>query len=71
MGVLLLKCPTTGQEFSTGVELEQDMFKKLPDTVTKARCPRCSLMHNWWTREARWVDCLPAYEWTGVLGRAS
>jgi hypothetical protein len=71
MGVLLLKCPTTGQEFSTGVELEQDTFKKLPDTVTKARCPYCGLMHNWWTREARWVDGFRPNEWAAAFDRAS
>jgi hypothetical protein len=39
MGVLMLKCPQTGQEFSTGIYLEEDSFKRLPDTVTKAACP--------------------------------
>jgi hypothetical protein len=56
MGTLMLKCPTTGQEFSTGIHLEEDSFRKLPDTVTKAHCPRCGLSHNWWTHEARLAD---------------
>jgi hypothetical protein len=53
MGVLMLKCPTTGREFSTGIFAEEDTFKKLPNTVTKATCPHCSRLHSWWTREAR------------------
>jgi hypothetical protein len=53
MGVLMLKCPQTGQEFSTGIYLEEDSFKRLPDTVTKAACPHCGQVHRWWTHDAR------------------
>jgi hypothetical protein len=53
VGVLMLRCPTTGLEFSTGILAEEDTFRKLPDTVTKAACPHCGLLHSWWTREAR------------------
>jgi hypothetical protein len=56
MGVLMLKCPTTGQEFSTGIHLEEDSFQKLPDTVTKSHCPHCGSLHSWWTRDARLSD---------------
>jgi hypothetical protein len=56
MGVLMLKCPQTGREFSTGIHLEEDSFKRLPDTVTKAACPHCSQLHRWWTRDARLSD---------------
>jgi hypothetical protein len=53
MGVLMLKCPTTGREFSTGIHVEEDNFQKLPDTVTKAACPHCSQLHSCWTHDAR------------------
>jgi hypothetical protein len=53
MGVLMLTCPTTGREFSTGIHVEEDSFQKLPDTVTKAACPHCSQLHRWWTHDAR------------------
>ena len=56
MGMLMLKCPTTGREFSTGIHVEQDSFEKLPDTVAKAQCPHCGLSHSWWTHEARLSD---------------
>ena len=52
MGTLMLRCPTTGSEFSTGILADEETFKQLPDTVTKAACPHCGLMHSWWTREA-------------------
>jgi hypothetical protein len=53
MGVVMFKCRTTGREFSTGVYVDEETFKKLPDTVTKAACPHCDRVHAWWTREAR------------------
>jgi hypothetical protein len=53
MGELMLKCPTAGQEFSAGIFADGDTCRKLRNTVTKAVCPRCGHLHNWWTREAR------------------
>jgi hypothetical protein len=71
MGALILNCPTTGRDFSTGINVDQDTFRKLPDTVTKARCPHCGLTHRWWTREARWIDSLPPSQWVEAFDRAS
>jgi hypothetical protein len=70
MGVLMLKCPTTGREFSTGIHVEEDSFKRLPDTVTKAHCPHCGLSHSWWTREARLADTVAPSQ-SGAFDRAS
>jgi hypothetical protein len=56
MGMLMLKCPTTGREFSTGIHVEEDSFKELPDTVTEAHCPHCGASHRWRTQEARYSD---------------
>ena len=53
MGMLMLKCRTTGREFSTGIYTDEETFQKLPNTVTKAACPHCGQLHGWWTREAR------------------
>jgi hypothetical protein len=53
MGMLMLKCRTTGREFSTGIYTDEETFRKLPNTVTKAACPHCGQLHGWWTREAR------------------
>jgi hypothetical protein len=45
MGVLVLKCPTTGREFSTGIHVEEDSLGRLPDTVAEAQCPHCGALH--------------------------
>jgi hypothetical protein len=55
MGVLMLQCRTTGREFSTGIYADEETFRRLPDTVTKAACPHCGRQHRWRTREA-WVS---------------
>ena len=56
MGILMLKCPKTGLEFSTGIQIERESFGRLPNTVTKAACPNCGEVHGWWTKEARLAD---------------
>ncbi len=62
MGALMFRCPTTGLEFSTGIFANEDTFKKLPDTVTKAACPHCGRLHSWWTREARLSEHEPSQQ---------
>jgi DNA-directed RNA polymerase subunit M/transcription elongation factor TFIIS len=69
MGVLMLTCPETGREFSTGIHTDEASFKKLPDTVTKAACPSCGQEHSWWTRQARLSDEAEASR--GALRHAS
>jgi predicted RNA-binding Zn-ribbon protein involved in translation (DUF1610 family) len=56
MGVLILTCPETGQEVSTGIIIEEEGLRRLADTVTKAECPHCGQPHVWWTREGRLSD---------------
>jgi hypothetical protein len=56
MGVLMLMCPTTGREFSTGIFADEETFKTLPNTVTNAACPHCGQLHRWWANEARLAD---------------
>jgi hypothetical protein len=69
MGVLTLKCPATGLDFSTGINTDEATFKKLPNTVTKAACPHCGLTHSWWTREARLIEGTPPLSWSSEASR--
>ena len=52
MGVLTLKCRTTEKMFSTGIRVDEDTFRTLPDIAVRSRCPHCGLVHVWWPREA-------------------
>jgi hypothetical protein len=41
MGVVLIKCPVTGREFSTGLQISANDAPTLPDALSQARCPHC------------------------------
>jgi predicted RNA-binding Zn-ribbon protein involved in translation (DUF1610 family) len=70
MGLLMLTCPTTGREFSTGIHVEEDSFKQLPDAATKSHCPHCGSSHSWRIHEARLADRITPSQ-LGMFDRAS
>ncbi|HLH90146.1 MAG TPA: hypothetical protein VKX28_16980 [Xanthobacteraceae bacterium] len=47
MGVLLITCPVTGKEFSTGIETDELSLDLIPDTVARSTCPHCGDEHPW------------------------
>ena len=53
MGVLLITCPATGKEFSTGVETDEHSLDLIPDAVARSRCPHCGDEHAWSKLDAR------------------
>ena len=63
MGVILITCPNTGVEFSTGIHADADTFNSLADVLVRSHCPHCGLQHNWWKREARLVDSIEPAQW--------
>ena len=74
--VVLVRCPTTGRELSTGVEMDAATFERLPDIRSQIKCPACNLDHTWSTREA-WLGnpapSVPALPWLFInnLGAAN
>jgi hypothetical protein len=59
MGVLLASCPTTGKEFSTGVNVDRDSLVGLRAIVATSICPHCGAEHASRVQDARYVDALP------------
>jgi hypothetical protein len=53
MGVLLIACPVTGKEFSTGIQADRHTAGALPAVEMSARCPYCRIDHPWKPRDAR------------------
>src|SRR5262245_7159177 len=51
--VIMIKCPQTGEEVSTGIVTTASSHCRLPDTFTFFRCPACGSEHGWWKWEAR------------------
>jgi hypothetical protein len=58
MCVIGIRCSTSGETISTGIEIDVSSFDKLPDVLTHTKCPRCGLNHSWWTREAKLFDAV-------------
>lgn len=63
MGILLIRCPNTGRELSTGVQVEADTLSQLPQVAGGTHCPHCASVHFWLPREARWVEAVPDRDW--------
>jgi hypothetical protein len=55
MCTVLVACPTTGKPVSTGIETDRASFERLPNVLSRSRCPHCGIEHQWWTREA-WLS---------------
>lgn len=46
MANLVFECPATGQEVSTGVDLDHSSYICLPKDTVRVRCPHCSVFHE-------------------------
>jgi hypothetical protein len=55
MGVLMVRCPETGSEVSTGIEIDQESFARLPDKLVSWKCPLCAREHPWLKCDAKFI----------------
>lgn len=58
-GVLVITCPATGKDFSTGILTDEASLKLLSQEFNRSRCPHCGVEHSWWTGDAKFVEALP------------
>jgi len=54
MGILMIKCPSTGHAISTGIEMDQSRFGSSAVFFRRTFCPICRSYHEWFARDA-WV----------------
>jgi hypothetical protein len=52
MGVLMIQCPSTGREVSTGIEMID--VEQLPAVKATTVCPACGRVHEW-TKHDAWL----------------
>jgi len=45
MGIIMIKCPVTGRDASTGIETID--IEELPAVTAKMVCPACGRVHDW------------------------
>jgi hypothetical protein len=50
MGIIMIKCPVTGRDVSTGIETMD--IEELPVVTAKMVCPACGRVHDWITTNA-------------------
>ena len=53
MGVLMIQCPSTGREVSTGIEMLD--VEQLPAVKATTVCPACGCVHEW-TKHDAWLS---------------
>jgi len=54
MGTVMIRCPETGREVSTGMLADRDSFRATPVFFARSYCPICDAEHEWFAQEA-WV----------------
>jgi hypothetical protein len=56
VGMIVIRCPKTGQEVSTGIEIEPENFQLLPPVAGRVQCPLCGEEHSWLPSAAQVKD---------------
>jgi hypothetical protein len=52
MGIIMINCPATGRDVSTGIETIG--IEQLPAVTAKMVCPACGQVHDW-TKADAWL----------------
>ena len=59
MGIVMVKCPQTGHDISTGIVADRDRFNATPVFFSQVYCPLCRIEHEWFAKEAWVCDGVP------------
>jgi hypothetical protein len=54
MGVIMIRCPRTGHDIPTGIEMGSSDFQRAPVFFARVQCPVCGREHEWFAKDA-WV----------------
>jgi hypothetical protein len=54
MGVIMIRCPQTGHDIPTGIEMDAAEFQRAPVFFARVQCPVCTREHEWFAKDA-WV----------------
>ena len=60
MGVVMIKCPKTGREISTGITTDRVRFNSTPVFFASTYCPICRATHEWFAKDAWVCDSTPS-----------
>jgi hypothetical protein len=59
-GVLVVPCPITGREYSTGILVEADRAAWRTRSLTNSHCPYCDIEHAWCASDVKIVGIRPS-----------
>ena len=62
MGILMIKCPATGHDIATGIEMDQRSFTRPPVFFSRTYCPFCRTEHEWFAKQGLVHEASPAAE---------
>lgn len=68
MGMIMIKCPSTGHAVSTGIEMSN--MDRLPTVIATMVCSACGSVHEW-TRADAWLAEGGAYYREAAAERAA
>jgi hypothetical protein len=54
MGIVMVKCPDTGRDISTGIVADRASFNATPVFFARVFCDICRTEHEWFAQQA-WV----------------
>ena len=54
MGLIMIRCPESGREIPTGIEMDMAEFQRAPVFFSTVQCPVCKREHEWFAKDA-WV----------------
>jgi hypothetical protein len=55
MSKIMIRCPESGSQISTGIDCDGATFDLLPFVVSHAHCPKCGKQHSWSKSDA-WLS---------------
>ena len=69
MGLIMINCPATGRDISTGIEVWE--IDQLPLVTASTVCPACGRVHQWTKNEIRLVSGGEEYRRAQLRSRTS
>ena len=50
MGAVMIRCPQSGRDIPTGIEMDTAEFQRAPVFFSTVQCPVCGREHEWFAR---------------------
>ena len=66
MGIVMIACPATGREVSTGIEMSG--VDQLPTVIATMFCSECGRVHEWTKDDARLTNGGEQYREAALAG---